>query len=229
MERRRTDLPDAAKMGEQNICISSKLQMLLSVSSPNKTQLSTCSRRGSGLRPFFAAGHNESVPQGGVHGEDGPRVSLGHQPDEEVVLPHVDVSIDGTREREVVLPTKGHRPHRDRHRSPQRGRPPDTCSSRDTCSRVGTRMEKWERALDLTFWAKERQGSWQTVTGSTWHSTWPESPSRSDGGALASPRSSALRGGDGRAGGAPPEGVLSWLIQEVGTPTAGGPVGCVPG
>lgn len=30
-------------------------------------------------------------------------MSLGHQPDEEVLFPHVDVSIDGTRESEVIL------------------------------------------------------------------------------------------------------------------------------
>lgn len=32
---------------------------------------------------------------------------LGHQPDEKVVLPDIDISIDGTRESEVVLRTKG--------------------------------------------------------------------------------------------------------------------------
>ena len=30
-------------------------------------------------------------------------MSLAHQPDKEVVLPHVDVAVDGTRESEVVL------------------------------------------------------------------------------------------------------------------------------
>ena len=55
------------------------------------------------LRPLLSASHYEPVPQGRVHGEDGACVGLGHQPDEEVVLPHIDVPIDGTRESEVVL------------------------------------------------------------------------------------------------------------------------------
>lgn len=60
-------------------------------------------QRSFSLRPLFATSHYESIPKGRVHCEDGACVCLGHQPDEEVVLPHVDVSIDGTRESEVVL------------------------------------------------------------------------------------------------------------------------------
>lgn len=35
-------------------------------------------------------------------------MSLGHQPDEKVLLPHIDISIDGTSKSEVVLQTKEH-------------------------------------------------------------------------------------------------------------------------
>lgn len=60
-------------------------------------------KRALGLRPLLSASHNKAVPQGGVHCENRTCVGLGHQPDEEVLLPHVDISIDGTSEREVVL------------------------------------------------------------------------------------------------------------------------------
>lgn len=55
------------------------------------------------LRPFFSTSHNKPIPEGGVHCENRACVSLGHQPDEKVLLPHVDISIDGTGESEVVL------------------------------------------------------------------------------------------------------------------------------
>lgn len=75
--------------------------MLLSVS-PKTTEKKSF-QRSFGLRSLFSACHYESIPQGRIHCEDGACVSLGHQPDEEVVLPHVDVAIDGTGESEVVL------------------------------------------------------------------------------------------------------------------------------
>lgn len=79
--------------------------MLLSVSPKTikKKKSPVFPQRSFSLRPLLPAGHYESVPKGRVHCEHGACVSLGHQPDEEVVLPHVDVSIDGTRESEVVL------------------------------------------------------------------------------------------------------------------------------
>lgn len=55
------------------------------------------------LRPLLPSGNNEPVPQSRVHGEHRSCVSLGHQPDQEMVLPHVDISIYGTSEREVIL------------------------------------------------------------------------------------------------------------------------------
>lgn len=96
---------------------------------PRQSQKTSCSQRSSGLRPLFPASHDEPVPKGRVHGEDGACVSLGHQPDEEVVLPYIDVTIDGTRESEVVLSTEGHPPHQDTGRGSQEGPLPATCSS----------------------------------------------------------------------------------------------------
>lgn len=54
-------------------------------------------------RPLFAAGDNETVSQGGVHGEDRPGVSFGHHPEQVVIPPHVHVPINGPSERQVVL------------------------------------------------------------------------------------------------------------------------------
>lgn len=54
-------------------------------------------------RSLFASGNDEAVPQRGVHGEDRPRVGPRHQPQQEVVSPHVDVAVDGAREGQVGL------------------------------------------------------------------------------------------------------------------------------
>lgn len=58
------------------------------------------------LRSFFSASHNEPISEGGVHCKNRTCVSLGHQPDEEVLLPDIDISIDGTSKSKVVLQTK---------------------------------------------------------------------------------------------------------------------------
>lgn len=55
------------------------------------------------LRPLLPSSNNEPIPQSRVHGEHWSCVSLGHQPDQEMILPHVDISIYGTSEREVIL------------------------------------------------------------------------------------------------------------------------------
>lgn len=55
------------------------------------------------LRPLLPASDNEPVAQRRVHGEHRPCVSLGHQPDQEMILPHVHISIYGTSERQVIL------------------------------------------------------------------------------------------------------------------------------
>lgn len=60
------------------------------------------------LRPLFSASHNKPVSEGGVHCKNRTCVSLGHQPNEEVLLPHIDISIDGTGKSKVVLKTKEH-------------------------------------------------------------------------------------------------------------------------
>lgn len=58
------------------------------------------------LRSFFSASHNKPISEGGVHCKNRTCVSLGHQPDEEVLLPDIDISIDGTSKSKVVLQTK---------------------------------------------------------------------------------------------------------------------------
>lgn len=55
------------------------------------------------LRPLLPSSNDEPVPQSRVHGEHWSRVSLGHQPDQKMILPHVDISIYGTSEREAIL------------------------------------------------------------------------------------------------------------------------------
>lgn len=57
-------------------------------------------------RPFLSPGDDESVLQRGVHGEDRPTVRLGHHPNQEVVPPHVHVSVYCSGERQVVLHEK---------------------------------------------------------------------------------------------------------------------------
>lgn len=54
-------------------------------------------------RPFLSPCDDESIPQGGVHGEDRTAVGLCHHPHQEVLPPHEHVSIYCTSERQVVL------------------------------------------------------------------------------------------------------------------------------
>lgn len=63
-------------------------------------------------RSLFSTGDDEAIPQGGVHGEDRPCVGSGHQPQQEVVPPHVHVAVDGTREGQVGLQRKSRKNHR---------------------------------------------------------------------------------------------------------------------
>lgn len=57
-------------------------------------------------RPLLPPGDDESVPQGGVHGEDGTAVRLRHHSYQEVLPPYVHVSVYGAGERQVVLEIK---------------------------------------------------------------------------------------------------------------------------
>lgn len=56
-------------------------------------------------RPLLSTGDDESVSQGGVHGEDRPGVSLRHHPQQVVISPHVHVPVNGPCERQVILQT----------------------------------------------------------------------------------------------------------------------------
>lgn len=54
-------------------------------------------------RSLFAAGDDEAVSQGGVHGEHWSIVGPSHQPQQEVVAPNIHVAVDGAREGQVGL------------------------------------------------------------------------------------------------------------------------------